>query len=246
MLPAASRFAIIVFISTATLILLASACGSEEPVEFTHGVASGDVTSEGAVLWTRTNRGADLTAEVSTTESFAEIAVEQEVEASGDADNTAKAEVAGLQPATQYYYRFTSGDETSLIGAFLTAPASDQEAAVRFVFSGDSDGTVSEDGTRQYDFGVLDAARQENADFFVYLGDTIDANSEQAEPATGSTSIGRSTRRTARSSPCSTCSPRLRRSRCGTMLKSRATSRARQSTTRRWPTAGRHSGNTCR
>jgi alkaline phosphatase D len=53
------------------------------------------------------------------------------------------------------------------------------------VFSGDSDGTVSEDGTRQYDFGVLDAARQENADFFVYLGDTIDANSEQAEPATG-------------------------------------------------------------
>jgi alkaline phosphatase D len=183
MLSASSRFAIILLLSTATLLALASACGEDEAVEFTHGVASGDVTSETAVLWARTNRGADLTVEVSESESFGEIAVEQDVEASGDADNTAKAEVAGLKPATQYYYRFTSGDEASATGAFRTAPLDIQPAAVRFVFSGDSDGTVAEDGTRQYDFSVLDAARQENADFFVYLGDTIHANSDAAEPA---------------------------------------------------------------
>jgi phosphodiesterase/alkaline phosphatase D-like protein len=183
MLPA-SRFAIIVLaLTTLTLLAFSFACGSDEPIEFTHGVASGDVTAESAVLWTRANRGADLTLEVSTSEAFDEIAVEQDVEASGDADYTARAGVSGLEPSTQYYFRFTSGDEASMTGAFRTAPAGDQPESVSFVFSGDSDGTVGDDGTRQYDFNVLNQARQENADFFIYLGDTILAGSTAGEPA---------------------------------------------------------------
>jgi phosphodiesterase/alkaline phosphatase D-like protein len=56
---------------------------------------------------------------------------------------------------------------------------------VRFAFSGDSD-VVTLNGVSVFNnFEVLDAVRTENPDFFIYLGDTIYADSTQRiTPAT--------------------------------------------------------------
>ena len=51
-------------------------------------------------------------------------------------------------------------------------------AHVRFAYSGDSDG-IQVDGVPVFNnFETLDAARREGLDFFIYLGDTIYADSE--------------------------------------------------------------------
>ncbi|MEX2158529.1 MAG: alkaline phosphatase D family protein [Dehalococcoidia bacterium] len=170
-------------------VALAVACGGDGdktsgPVSFTHGVASGDVTPDGAVLWTRVDHEATLTAEVSADATFGDIVADTKAEATAERDFTAQAAVDGLEPATQYYYRFRSGDNVSTPGSFRTAPADGANAPVRFIFSGDSDGTAGEDGSRAFDFGVLDTARDEDADFFLYFGDTIYADSGYGPKAT--------------------------------------------------------------
>ena len=165
------------------LALVLGACGGGAPASFPHGVASGDAQPGGAVLWTRADREATLLLEVATDEAFEEIVLEREVRAEAGADYTVKVEVTRLEPATAYSYRFRDGDSVSATGSFRTAPALDTAAPVRFIFSGDTDGTVREDGTRAYDFAVLDTARAENADFFIYFGDTIYGDSPFGEKA---------------------------------------------------------------
>ena len=156
--------------------LLLTACGGEEgPAAgaFTHDVASGDVRPDSVVLWTRADREADVKAEVADDQAFSAVVAEATARASAEDDFTAKVVVNGLQPARQYYYRFRSGDLVSDVGAFRTPPAPDRQADFRFVFSGDSDGTRFNGAPSYNSFEVLDQARAEDPDFFLYFGDTI-------------------------------------------------------------------------
>src|SRR5262245_7665102 len=66
----------------------------------THGVQSGDVSLDSAVIWARTDRPARMLAEVSTTDSFKTIARAVFVDALPDTDFTANALIDGL-PAGQ-------------------------------------------------------------------------------------------------------------------------------------------------
>jgi alkaline phosphatase D len=171
--------------AAAVVLGLVLACSDDGgPVVFSFGVASGDVRQDGAVLWTRADHEATLTLEVATDEAFEHVLVEEKVKAEEDADFTAKAEVASLEAAQTYFYRFRRGDSMSDTGTFRTAPAESEAAPVRFAFSGDADSTVREDGTRAFDFKVLDAIRAEDADFFLFFGDTIYADSAAASKAT--------------------------------------------------------------
>ncbi len=148
-----------------------------DPVTFTHGVASGDATSDGALLWTRTNRPATLTLEVASEPGFAAPAIQQTVMVSADTDFTTLFPAAGLNPGQTYYYRWVHQLSTSPTGSFHTPPAA--SAPVRFVYSGDSDGTLVNGQPFFNNFEALDAARADNPDFFVYLGDTIYSDSGQ-------------------------------------------------------------------
>ena len=140
---------------------------------FSLGVASGDVTSSSAVLWTRAERADGVTAEVATSESF-DSAMTADADTPEDGDFAAKVRVDGLEPGTRYYYRFRAGESLSETGTFETAPAADVSAPVRFVFSGDSDGARQEGGTPMFNnFEALDRAAEEDPDFFLYFGDTI-------------------------------------------------------------------------
>jgi alkaline phosphatase D len=151
---------------------------AESPsVTFTHGFASGDVTPSSAVLWTRIDQEVELTVEVSTDPTFQDMTFEQTVLATRDNDFTAQVVVSPLEPDQTYFYRWRTGDSTSDVGSFRTPPTSDKSTAVRFAYSGDSDGTQVDGVPFFNDFEVLDAALLEDLDFFVYLGDTIYSDS---------------------------------------------------------------------
>jgi alkaline phosphatase D len=158
---------------------------------FTHGVASGDVTSNSSILWTRVDRRTSVKVEVWDDPSLTGPKVFQatEPQTASDDDFTVKIEATGLQPDTTYYYRFRHGDEAggsvSPVGTFKTAPDPSAPASVKFTYSGDSDGTRVAGIPAHNNFEVLNAARLENADFFVYLGDTIYSDSRfRPAPAT--------------------------------------------------------------
>jgi alkaline phosphatase D len=158
---------------------------------FTHGVASGDVTPNSAILWTRVDRQTSVKVEVWNNPSLTgQKAFEStESQTSSGNDFTVKIDATGLTPNTTYYYRFRHGDEAgdsvSPVGTFKTAPDPSASANVKFTFTGDSDGTRVSGNPAFNNFEVLNAARLENPDFFVYLGDTIYSDSSfRSSPAT--------------------------------------------------------------
>ena len=152
------------------------------PVHFSLGVASGDVTPFSAVLWTRIDQETSLMLEVSTDPHFGADTMRRPAFASSAKDFTVEVLVAPLRPDHLYYYRWRHDGSMSEVGTFKTAPLPFVPSNVRFTYTGDSDGLFSVFGNT---FAALDAVRAENADFFVYLGDTIYADSELRGPALG-------------------------------------------------------------
>jgi alkaline phosphatase D len=147
------------------------------PITFTHGVASGDVTPFSAVLWTRINQPGAVTAEVAREPTFTKVVFKAVVRARVEDDFTVKVRAAPLAPNGIFFYRWHHGDAVSDVGTFKTPPLPIVSASVRFAYTGDSDGTKVEGQPFFNTFEALDAASREDVDFFVYLGDTIYADS---------------------------------------------------------------------
>lgn len=81
--------------------------------QFLHGVASGDPTHDGAILWTRATVAQGAVGDVPLTWYVAPAGGTKSVRtgkvvAEGAADHTAKVDVTGLKPATEYDYWFTA------------------------------------------------------------------------------------------------------------------------------------------
>ena len=147
-----------------------------DPLPFTSGLASGDVTSSSAILWTRVEQAADLIVEVSSDVSFETVTFTQAVSATAENDFTAHVTASSLEADQVYFYRWHLYSDTSTIGTFQTAPLSSVSADVRFAFSGDSDGSKVGGVPFFNYFETLGSARLDGLDFFVYLGDTIYAD----------------------------------------------------------------------
>lgn len=120
-----------------TLALLAATAGttaacSSEPdqpskpqVLFKHGVASGDPTSDSIVLWTRITNSDETVPvqwDIATDAAFSHIVSSGKTTATADADHTVKVIPTDLNSGQSYYYRFTSGEETSPVGRTKTLP----------------------------------------------------------------------------------------------------------------------------
>lgn len=114
---------------------------SEWDLPFLHGVASGDPLPDRVVLWTRvtpsrealpgSGLGEDVELEwqIDTSEDFGNPQTGS-VTTSADSDHTVHVDPEGLEPATEYFYRFIvkSGEfegATSPVGRTLTAPKED-------------------------------------------------------------------------------------------------------------------------
>src|SRR5262245_38500375 len=153
---------------------------ADRPV-ITHGIQSGDVSLDSAVIWARADRPARMLAEVATTDSFKTIHRAVFVDALPETDVTANALIDGLPGGQDIFYRMRFQDLASptivgepMTGRFRTAP-SDQRS-ISFVWSGDTAGQgwgidESRGGMRTYA-----TMRKNRPDFFIHSGDNIYAD----------------------------------------------------------------------
>jgi alkaline phosphatase D len=155
------------------------------------GVASGDVTDDRAIVWSRTDRPARLVVEYSTTPSFSDVRRIVGPAALEETDFTARVDLAGLAAGQHISYRVLFEDLAELgrfsvpvQGGFRTpgsgaprrAGSSGSDRDVVFAFSADSVGQgwgidPAHGGMRLYD-----AMRRTQPDVFIHLGDTIYAD----------------------------------------------------------------------
>ncbi|MEZ3178523.1 alkaline phosphatase D family protein [Streptomyces pimonensis] len=116
--------------------LPARAATAQAPV-FLHGVASGDPLPDGVLLWTRVTPVPEATpgsglgpdTEVSWTvardKALTDVVAKGSTLATAASDHTVKADIRGLRPATDYWFRFSAGGADSPVGRTRTAPSAD-------------------------------------------------------------------------------------------------------------------------
>ena len=146
---------------------------------FSLGVASGDPTPDGIVLWTRLapapleggglkDEAYGVRYELAADEEFRTIVRRGAVEALPDEVHTVHVELTGLQPETQYWYRFKWGTAISPVGRTRTAPpAGSSPEAFRFAF------VSCQNYTHGYYPAYADLALQDDIELVVHLGDYI-------------------------------------------------------------------------
>ncbi|MFF7175757.1 alkaline phosphatase D family protein [Streptomyces pseudovenezuelae] len=154
--------------------------GAVEAPAFLHGVASGDPLPDGILLWTRvtptaeavpgSGLGPDIEVGwvVARDKAFTTVVAKGSVTATAASDHTVKADVRGLAPATDYWFRFSAGGTDSPAARTRTAPAADAAVAnLRF-------GVVS---CANWEAGYFSAYRHLAArgdlDAWLHLGDYV-------------------------------------------------------------------------
>ena len=106
---------------------------------FLQGVASGEPGPRSISLWTRLDRidrSASLELEVAKDADFRRVVERRRVVAREKRGFAVEADVTGLDPAEEYFYRFDSGSRSSEVGRFRTLPPRGSRQPVRIaVFS---------------------------------------------------------------------------------------------------------------
>src|SRR5262245_41607192 len=143
---------------------------------FSAGVASGDPTAHGIVLWTRlipdSNREEDWRNEsvvvdwqIASDEGMNRVVQTGRITARPEYGHSVHVEVRGLQPGRWYWYRFIAGSATSEIGRTKTAPAGPTDR-LRFAFA-------SCQNLQQGYYTAYQNMVKEDVDLIVFLGDYI-------------------------------------------------------------------------
>ena len=151
----------------------------ESRPRISHGVASGDVDFNSAVIWSRADRRSRMIVEWSTTGSFAKSRRVRGPWTGIDKDFTAKLLLRDLPSGQRVFYRVLFEDDNGAasepaVGQFVTAARDERD--VFFAFSGD---TCGQGYGINPEFGGLktyESMRQMRPDFFVHSGDNIYAD----------------------------------------------------------------------
>lgn len=150
----------------------------EDP--FTLGIAAGDPSPDGFVIWTRLAtrpleyggglpmRAVKVRWDVAEDDTFHRVVQSGEAVARPELGHSVHVELAGLRPAMRYWYRFHAGEATSRVGRARTAPALDASPArVR----------IGVAGCQHYEQGLYTAyahlAAEEELDAVFHYGDYI-------------------------------------------------------------------------
>src|ERR671920_179962 len=155
----------------------------------THGVASGDITEHSAIIWSRTNKQAQMHVEYDADLNFSQPKSAKTALANQTTDFTTHAKLEGLSPNTLYYYRvwFSSPSSSenknrsvvsdAMIGSFRTPPDSlsvddTDNPIISFIFAADLGGQLY---CRQIDKGysIFSKMKELSPDFFIANGDMI-------------------------------------------------------------------------
>jgi alkaline phosphatase D len=134
------------------------------------GYVVGDVTHESAIVWLRAEPGSRVSLHYGKDPALSPFKELDGGAVEADSDYTTHLRIAPLEPGTTYYYRAAvAGKKPGPIARFLTAPKADDNAEVKFCFSGDT-----REGYQP--FTIMDAIRANRPNFFIHLGDTIYAD----------------------------------------------------------------------
>lgn len=148
----------------------------------THGVQTGDVGADNAILWSRADRPARLMVEIAATEQFKTPRVLRGPAALENSDFTAKIRLTDLPPGEEVFYRVTFASLDSdralsepVMGRLRTAPSPMGKARrdVSFVWSGDTAGQgwgINEAWGGMRGFETM---RRAKPDFFLNSGDLV-------------------------------------------------------------------------
>ena len=146
------------------------------------GTASGDVTRDRAIIWSRTDRPSRMLVEWSTTDSFQNVRRVRGPQTTDATGYTARVDVTGIPPGQRIFYRVQFEDladarnlSVPATGSFLSAPREARDIA--FAWSADTVGqgwgiNIEWGGMRMYE-----TMRRARPDFFIHTGDTIYADS---------------------------------------------------------------------
>jgi len=153
---------------------------SERRDLYPEGVASGDPTSDGVILWTRRPFtepivSAALRVEVAEDRDFRRVVATSRALVFASEDWTCRVMVGGLRAGTEYWYRFADDQGFgSRIGRTLTAPAENDDRPVRFAFiSCQNANCGAQNAYRRMIFEDESAGRARRLDFVLHLGDFI-------------------------------------------------------------------------
>ncbi len=153
---------------------------------FQLGVASGDPTSEGGVLWTRLaprplepEGGMDgqrtvVRWQVADDDRFERVVREGRATAAPELSYSVHVDVAGLEPDRWYAYRFMAGDATSPVGRLRTAPAAGALVPLRLAVA----------SCQHWESGLFTAYEhmaREELDLVAHLGDYVYEYAEAPE-----------------------------------------------------------------
>ncbi|MPZ10770.1 MAG: alkaline phosphatase [Kiloniellaceae bacterium] len=148
---------------------------------FTHGVQSGDVTTNSGMIWARADRPARLLVEVATSDSFKNARRLRGPAAIETTDFTAKMDLTGLPAGQDIFYRLQWQDLANVnllsapsVGRFRTGPADKRD--ITFVWTGD---TAGQGWGINLDWGGMrcyETMRENRPDFFIHSGDCIYAD----------------------------------------------------------------------
>lgn len=147
---------------------LAGAAGAQNTTTLPNGVASGDVTQNSAVLWTRSAALGPVTFEYATDAAFSALAGSVAVEVT-DATIPVKALISDLTPGTEYFYRVTDAAGSGATGRFVTPAEVGTRVGLRFGVSGDWRGELAP-------YVSISNVVERDLAFFVLHGDTIYAD----------------------------------------------------------------------
>jgi alkaline phosphatase D len=175
----------------ATGLVSPAVVAAAEPAGFRFGVTVGEVKPTSALFWTRAQHSGPVVLKVSRTASLAACStpaprpgapsggvLRRVIRAAAASDYTVRATVAGLHPATRYFYRFCT-DSASRLGRFTTAPPTNSTAPIRFAVTGDADGAFNPaTGKPAYNrFEVYRRIAAASNNFNVNLGDVMYSDS---------------------------------------------------------------------
>jgi alkaline phosphatase D len=164
--------------------LFAQTAASRRP-QLAQGVQSGDVLTDGGIVWSRSDRPARMIVEYATTESFGDARRIEGPLALEATDYTSKVRLRGIAPGQTVFYRVSYldlGDLKTLsepaAGHFRVPPAANGD--VSFVWSADTVGQGWGINPELGGMTIYESMRKLGPDFFVHSGDTIYADNPLA------------------------------------------------------------------
>ncbi len=171
-------------LSLGTTALLTGKLPAEAPAnrpQLPFGVASGDVTSNAGMVWSRTDRPSRMIVEYATNEAFRDARRVVGPAALEPTDFTARVDLRGLPAGQTIFYRVRFQDLGSpkvfsepVVGRFRTAPI--ERSDILFAWGGD---TAGQGWGIDPNFGgmkVYESIQQLAPQFFVHSGDNIYAD----------------------------------------------------------------------